>query len=292
MAKHRFNHKKFRVESESKIKLRKISTEAGKELSKECAAQEMQADLKTLSEYQEKLFSSGRNSLLIIFQGMDASGKDGTVRHVMSGINPQGCRVYSFRAPNSEEVQHHFLWRPMRFLPERGLICIFNRSYYEETIVVRVHPEFLNAQMLPPMKNPDDLWEQRFEEIRNFEETLSRNGTKIIKFFLHVSRDEQKMRLLERMKEPEKNWKFNERDLVERGLWADYENAFEAMLPATSTKKSPWYIIPADDKWYARAAVADIIAANLQEMNPEYPVVSEETRLKYAELAKQLEASE
>ena len=210
MSKHSFDAKKFRVKEGDSIKLSKISTKAGKELSKKADGIEaLKVDNASLQEAQNRLFASGQRSLLIILQGMDASGKDGTLRHVISGVNPQGCRIYSFRAPNTEEVQHHFLWRPMRFLPARGMISIFNRSYYEEVMVVRVHPEFLGPQNLPPFKKPMDLWKQRFGEIRNFEQTLVNCGTSVLKFYLHVSRDEQKARLLERLTQSDKRWKFN-----------------------------------------------------------------------------------
>lgn len=288
--KHRFDHKNFRVVEGDKLKLSKLSTAAGKELqSKGHGETALKEDLEVLRAAQDRLFAEGKRSLLIILQGMDAGGKDGTIRHVMSGVNPQGCRVQGFRAPNSEELQHHFLWRPMRFLPEKGMIAIFNRSYYEEVMVVRVHPEFLEAQKLPPVKKLSHLWEQRFEEIRRFEQVISNQGTRILKFFLHVSADEQKKRLLDRLKTPEKRWKFNERDLEERKLWRDYEKAIEDALPATSTKDSPWYIIPADDKWYARAAVADIISSNLTSMDLRYPVVEAEREAQFGELIKQLE---
>ncbi len=289
MSKHSFDAKKFRVKEGDSIKLSKISTKAGKELSKKADGIEaLKVDNASLQEAQNRLFASGHRSLLIILQGMDASGKDGTVRHVISGVNPQGCRIYSFRAPNTEEVQHHFLWRPMRFLPARGMISIFNRSYYEEVMVVRVHPEFLGPQNLPPFKKPMDLWKQRFGEIRNFEQSLVNSGTGILKFYLHVSRDEQKARLLERLTQPEKRWKFNERDLEERKLWEKYEEVTEEVLSATSSKSTPWYIIPADDKWYARAAIADIIAGHLDSLDLEYPKVSPEDEEKFAMLAKQL----
>jgi PPK2 family polyphosphate:nucleotide phosphotransferase len=288
--KHRFDHKEFRVAEGEKLKLSKQSTSAGKELgSKEHGEAALKEDLETLRAAQDRLYAEGKRSLLIILQGMDAGGKDGTIRHVMSGVNPQGCRVHGFRAPNTEELQHHFLWRPMRFLPEKGMIAIFNRSYYEEVLVVRVHPEYLEPQKLPPVKKLSQLWAQRFEEIRQFEKVISNQGTKILKFFLHLSADEQKKRLLERLKTPEKRWKFNERDLEERKLWKDYEKAIEDLLPATSTKESPWYLIPADDKWYARAAVADIISSNLTSMDLRYPVVEAEREARFGELIKQLE---
>lgn len=288
MNKHRFDANKFRVKESESIKLRKISTKAGDELAKKQGVEALTLDNDALQESQNRLFASGHQSLLIVLQGMDASGKDGTVRHVMSGVNPQGCRIYGFRAPNAEELQHHFLWRPMRFLPPRGMISIFNRSYYEEVIVVRVHPEFLGPQNLPPYKTLGDLWNRRYEEIRMFEQTLVNAGTSVLKFFLHVSQDEQKARMLERLTQPAKRWKFNERDLEERKLWDKYQEAIEDALPATSTKSAPWYVIPADDKWYARAAIADIIAAHLESLNLEYPKVSEQDVAKFALLAEQL----
>ncbi len=290
MGKHSFEAKKFRVKEGDAIKLSKISTKAGNELSKKADGIEaLKVDTVALQEAQNRLFASGQRSLLVILQGMDASGKDGTVRHVISGINPQGCRIYSFRAPNTEEVQHHFLWRPMRYLPARGMISIFNRSYYEEVMVVRVHPEFLGPQNLPPYKKPMDLWKQRFEEIRSFEQTLVNSGTSVLKFYLHISREEQKVRLLDRLTQPEKRWKFNERDLEERKLWDKYEEATQDVLSATSSKSTPWYIIPADDKWYARAAVGDIIANHLDSLDLEYPKLSPEDEAKFALLAKQLQ---
>ena len=293
MVKHSFEAKKFRVKEGDSLKLSKISTKAGNELSKkEDGVESLRVDNASLQEAQNRLFAGGKRSVLVVLQGMDASGKDGTVRHVISGVNPQGCRIYSFRAPNTEEVQHHFLWRPMRFLPSRGMISIFNRSYYEEVIVVRVHPEFLGPQNLPPIKKPMDLWKQRYEEIRAFEQTLVDSGTSVLKFYLHVSREEQKVRLLERLTQPEKRWKFNERDLEERKLWDQYEEATNDVLSATSSKSTPWYIIPADDKWYARAAVADIIASHLESLDLEYPRVSPEDEEKFAALAKQLEEQE
>ena len=293
MGKHSFEAKKFRVKEGDPVKLSKVSTKAGNELSKkEDGVESLKVDNASLQEAQNRLFAGRKRSVLVILQGMDASGKDGTVRHVINGVNPQGCRIYSFRAPNTEEVQHHFLWRPMRFLPSRGMISIFNRSYYEEVMVVRVHPEFLGPQNLPPFKKPMDLWKQRYAEIRAFEQTLVDSGTSVLKFYLHVSREEQKVRLLERLTQPDKRWKFNERDLEERKLWDQYEEAANDVLSATSSKSTPWYIIPADDKWYARAAVADIIAGHLEGLDLDYPKVSPEDEAKFAALAKQLEEQE
>ena len=289
MAEHRFEPKKFRVKENEPLNLGKLSTKAGNELlKKEDGVEALRVDNSSLQEAQNKLFAANRQSLLVILQGMDAAGKDGTVRHVMNGVNPQGCRIHSFRAPNTEELQHHFLWRPMRFLPAKGMIAIFNRSYYEEVMVVRVHPEFLTPQNLPPYKKLEDVWKRRYEEIRAFEETLVHSGTSVLKFYLHISQETQKERLMERLTQPDKRWKFNERDLEERKLWEQYQEAAEEALPATSTKETPWFVIPADDKWYARAAVADIIAGHLESLDLQYPTVSAEDETKFAALAERL----
>jgi PPK2 family polyphosphate:nucleotide phosphotransferase len=289
MAEHCFEPKKFRVKENEPLNLGKLSTKAGNELlKKEDGVEALRVDNSSLQEAQNKLFAANRQSLLVILQGMDAAGKDGTVRHVMNGVNPQGCRIHGFRAPNTEELQHHFLWRPMRFLPAKGMIAIFNRSYYEEVMVVRVHPEFLTPQNLPPYKKLEDVWKRRYEEIRAFEETLVHSGTSVLKFYLHISRETQKERLMERLTQPDKRWKFNERDLEERKLWKQYQEAAEEALPATSTKATPWFVIPADDKWYARAAVADIIAGHLESLDLQYPPVSAEDETKFAALAERL----
>lgn len=287
--KHRFDHKKFFVSPKKKLKLSKISTSAGDELDgKKIASDVLAADVTALTEAQEVLYASGSDSLLIIFQGMDAAGKDSTIRHVIGAVNPQGCRVTSFKAPSDEEVEHHFLWRPMKHLPKRGMMAIFNRSYYEEVLVVRVHPKFLDSQRLPDYKSHKELWMQRFEDIRQFEEHLTRNKTHVLKFFLHVSRDEQKARFLERLENPEKHWKFNPRDLDERQLWDSYQEAFEEALTATSTEVCPWYVIPMDSKWYGRAAIADIIAAKLEDLRLKYPKVTKQQKATFAEHATQL----
>jgi PPK2 family polyphosphate:nucleotide phosphotransferase len=275
MQNHRFNASKFRVEYDSRVKLGKLATEAGDELKgKAQGAEALEADITSLQEAQERLYASNRRALLVILQGMDTAGKDGIIRHVLRGVSPMGCRVHSFRAPNTEELEHHFLWRPMRFLPPKGMIAIFNRSYYEEVLVVRVHPKFLTPQNLLPYKSLGDLWERRYREIRSFEKTLVESGTSVLKFYLHISRKEQRKRLLERLEDPSKHWKFNAGDLEERELWSDYISAFEDALSNTSTPEAPWYVIPADDKWYARAAVADIIAAHLESLDLEFPEVS------------------
>ena len=286
---HRFDPQKFCVKEGESLRLSKIPTKAGNELEGKAQGREaLDADLKQLQESQERLFANGQRSLLVILQGMDTSGKDGIIRHVFRGLNPQGCRVIGFKAPNSEELGHHFLWRPMRYLPPKGLVSIFNRSYYEEVLVVRVHPKFLDAQNLMPYKKLSDLWKRRYEEIRMFEQTLVESGTSVLKIYLHISRDEQRKRLLERLDVAEKHWKFNAGDLQERKLWKQYEEAFEEALPATSTEQAPWYVIPSDDKWYARAAVADLISGHLDKLDLEYPKVSPEELAKYKSYIEEL----
>jgi PPK2 family polyphosphate:nucleotide phosphotransferase len=234
----------------------------------------LQIGVDALSAMQDILYAQDKWSLLIIFQAMDAAGKDGAIKHVMSGVNPQGCQVTSFKAPSSEELDHDFLWRCQKHLPERGRIGIFNRSYYEEVLVVRVHEEILMNQKLPKKLITKDIWEDRFQDIRNYEKYLNRNGTVVIKFFLNVSKKEQKERFIERIDDPDKNWKFSTGDVKERQYWDDYMNAYEELIKNTSTEKSPWYIIPADDKYYARIAIASAIITALDELDLEYPSVS------------------
>ena len=214
--------------------------------------------------------------VLLMFQVMDAAGKDGAIKHVMSGVNPQGCQVYSFKAPTSEDLDHDYLWRCMKCLPERGRIGIFNRSYYEEALVVRVHPEFLEKQKLPPELVTKNIWEERFQDIRNFERYLTRNGVAIRKFFLHVSNKEQKKRFLERIEEPEKNWKFSANDAKEREHWDDYMEAYEDMIRNTATKSAPWYVVPADNKWFTRVVVAAAVIEGLSSLDLHYPEVGKE----------------
>lgn len=237
--------------------------------------------VKALAAMQDILYAQDKWSVLIIFQAMDAAGKDGAIKHVMSGINPQGCQVSSFKGPSSEELDHDYLWRCQKHLPERGRIGIFNRSYYEEVLVVRVHEQILKGQKIPEKLINENIWENRLEDIRNFEKYLNRNGTVVIKFFLNVSKEEQKRRFIERVDNPDKNWKFSAADAKERGYWNDYMHAYEELIKNTSTKKSPWYVIPADDKSYARIAIASAIIHALDEMDLEYPKVSAE---KIAEL--------
>ena len=239
--------------------------------SKEAAKKHVRAAVEKMGALQEKLYADDRHALLLIFQAMDAAGKDSAIEHVMSGVNPQGCQVYSFKQPSSEELDHDFLWRTNKCLPERGRIGIFNRSYYEEVLVVRVHPEILAKQRLPPSVVGKDIWKQRFEDINGMERYLSRQGTVIRKFFLHVSRKEQRRRFLARLDTPEKNWKFSAADLKERDFWKHYMLAYEEMIAATSTKHAPWYVIPADNKWYTRMLISDIVVDTLRGMKLSFP---------------------
>jgi len=269
----------LRVRPSSKVRLKSIDTDStGSYESKETAKKHLQQGVQELRKMQELLYAQDQQALLLVFQAMDGAGKDSTIEHVMSGVNPQGCQVFSFKTPSHEDLDHDFLWRTAKCLPERGRIGIFNRSYYEETLVVRVHPEFLEKQRLPRELSTDRMWDHRFEDIRNWEKYLTRNGTVIRKFFLHVSKDEQKRRFLARLEEPEKNWKFSANDVKERALWDDYQRAYEDMLGATSTAYAPWHIIPADHKWFARLAVADIVIDTLRSMKLHFPKLSKETR--------------
>jgi len=249
------------------------------------AKESLAGGIDVLAELQDKLYAQDRWAVLLIFQAMDAAGKDGAIKHVMSGINPQGCQVYSFKAPTSDDLDHDYLWRCQKCLPERGRIGIFNRSYYEETLVVRVHPEFLTKQKLPPDVLTRDIWKERFQDIRGFERYLSRNGVAICKFFLHVSRKEQKKRFLERLENPEKNWKFSSADLTERGFWDDYMEAYEDMIQNTATKKAPWYVVPADNKWFTRLVVAAAVIDTLASLDLHYPNV-DQAKLKELAAAK------
>lgn len=271
--------KQYCVGNGENFKLKDYETKASFNLGSEEKSLEketLEIGVKALAAMQDTLYAQDRWSLLIIFQAMDAAGKDGAIKHVMSGINPQGCQVSSFKAPSSEELDHDFLWRCQKHLPERGRIGIFNRSYYEEVLVVRVHEQILKSQKLPEKLITKDIWEDRFQDIRNFEKYLNRNGTIVIKFFLNVSKEEQKKRFLERIDDPDKNWKFSAADAKERGYWKDYMHAYEELIKNTSTEKSPWYVIPADNKAYARIAIASAIIHALDELDLEYPTVSDE----------------
>ena len=231
--------------------------------------------IEALAELQDMLYAQDSWAVLLIFQAMDAAGKDGTIKHVMSGVNPQGCQVTPFKTPSPEDLDHDYLWRCVKSLPARGHIGIFNRSYYEETLVVRVHPEFLDKQKIPPELVTKDIWKERYKDIRSFERYLTRNGVVVRKFFLHVSKKEQKRRVLERLENPEKNWKFSPSDLKERAFWDDYMQAYEDMIRHTATKDAPWYVVPADNKWFTRVVVASAVAGTLGSLDLRYPKVAE-----------------
>jgi len=291
----------FRVPPGKKIRLKNYATdwaqtkeleELGKDEVKERAQELLAQNLKDLAEMQDSLYADDRYALLLILQAMDAAGKDGTIEHVMSGVNPQGCQVFSFKQPSAEELDHNFLWRCMKSLPECGRIGIFNRSYYEDVLVVRVHSEWLDKQQLPPGKRGKSFWEERYDDINAFERHLVRNGTIVLKFFLNVSKQEQKRRFLERLDRPEKNWKFSVADVNERHYWDDYMKAYQSALSATSTDWAPWYIVPADHKWVTRAVVADIVTSALRKLDLHYPKMTEEQRQALAEARRLLEAED
>jgi PPK2 family polyphosphate:nucleotide phosphotransferase len=285
------NHDHFLVPPGKKISLKDYDPDyTGEFENKEQAETKLREDVQKLASYQDVLYAQNTYSLLIIFQAMDASGKDSTIKHVMSGVDPQGCQVFSFKSPSAEELDHDYLWRSAKSLPERGRIGIFNRSYYEEVLIVRVHPQILDSQQLPPEAKTEDLWQRRFEEINGFERYLTRNGIVVLKFFLHVSKEKQRDRFLKRINTPEKNWKFSLNDVKERKHWDDYMAAYEDAFNHTSTEEAPWYIIPADNKWFMRTAVADVIITKLASLNLTYPTASEEHKqelLKAKELLEQ-----
>jgi PPK2 family polyphosphate:nucleotide phosphotransferase len=280
----------FRVPGGTKVKLKRWPTlvkpkyESKKEYSKL-----LQEQVEQLSSLQRLHYASNRYAVLLIFQAMDAAGKDGAIRHVMSGVNPQGCQVFSFKHPSATELDHDFLWRSTRELPERGRIGIFNRSYYEEVLIVRVHPEILQGQRLPEhLLDEKSLWRGRYQSIVDLEAHLRRNGTRIIKFFLHLSKDEQRKRFLERIDDPDKNWKFSLADMKERRFWKQYRKAYEACLSATSTEDNPWYVVPADDKENARLIVAEIILDVFKQLKMAYPAPTDERRLELQQIRKRL----
>jgi PPK2 family polyphosphate:nucleotide phosphotransferase len=281
----------FRVNDGNGFQLKNQETNAHFKLGaedKSLVKETLALGVDALATMQEVLYAQDKWSLLLVFQAMDAAGKDGAIKHVMSGVNPQGCQVSSFKAPSSEEIDHDFLWRCQKHLPERGRIGIFNRSYYEEVLVVRVHEQILKAQKLAEELITENIWEERFEDIRNFEKYLHRNGTIVIKFFLNVSKEEQKNRFIERIDDADKNWKFSSADAKERGYWNDYMHAYEEMIQNTATNDAPWYIIPADNKSYARIAIASAIIHTLDEMELEYPKVSDEKIAELNEIKKAL----
>jgi len=270
----------FRVSKGSDFRLKDVdpsdtldfTTDQDKPKAKEALA----AGRLALAELQETLYAQDKWAVLIMFQAMDAAGKDGAIEHVMSGVNPQGCQVSSFKSPSSEDLDHDYLWRCMKALPNRGNIGIFNRSYYEELLVVRVHPEYLQKQKLPPELVTKHIWKERFEDIRNFEQYLAHNGVLVRKFFLHVSKKEQKRRFMDRINDPSKNWKFSSNDAAERDYWDDYMDAYEDMIRNTATKEAPWYVVPADNKWFTRLVVAAAVVEALDSLGLQYPKVGKE----------------
>lgn len=281
----------FRVRENAEVNLRKWPTRIDPAYKSKKQYRELLEDhVARLSALQQLLYASNRHAVLLIFQAMDAAGKDGAIKHVMSGVNPQGCQVFSFKHPSPTELQHDFLWRTTRDLPERGRIGIFNRSYYEEVLVVRVHPEILRGEGLPdPHRHESTIWHDRYRSIRNLERHLSANGTRIIKFYLHLSKKEQRKRFLERIDEPEKNWKFSTADIEERKFWKDYMMAYEQCIGATSTHDAPWYVVPADDKENARLIVSQVIVDTLEELKMTYPRASEERLRELQSIRKRLE---
>jgi PPK2 family polyphosphate:nucleotide phosphotransferase len=269
----------YRVTDGARFRLKDIDPrDTGGIVSRTRALASLQKDIGRLSRLQEKLYAQRRWGLLLIFQAMDAAGKDGTIKHVMSGVNPQGCQVFSFKAPSSEELDHDFMWRTSRCLPERGRIGIFNRSYYEEVLVARVHPEILATQRLPDSLMTKDVWQERFTDIAAFERYLTRNGIVVRKFFLHLSRDEQRRRFESRLDRPEKNWKFSLGDAKERQQWKAYMHAYEEMIRHTSSKHAPWYVVPADNKWYTRLVVAAAVIDALEDMALKFPKIDSAKR--------------
>ena len=269
----------YRIDDGKQFRLKDFDpADTGRWHSVEQAKEHLLKDVARLEDLQSKLYAQDRWAVLLIFQAMDAAGKDGTIKHVMSGVNPQGCQVYSFKVPSEAELQHDFLWRTTQHLPERGHIGIFNRSYYEEVLVVRVHPRSLEKEKLPAPLLTKNIWEERFEDIRGFERHMARSGTVIRKFFLHLSRKEQKRRFLARLEEPEKNWKFSAADIHEREYWDDYQKAYEDMIRNTASKHAPWYVIPADNKWFTHLAVSAAIVETLEELSLAYPKVDASKR--------------
>ena len=283
----------FRVENGGKFRLKSFNPgdTGGLKLEKDHAAELLDKGVETLAALQDKLYAQDKRALLLVFQAMDAAGKDGTIKHVLSGVNPQGCQVYSFKAPSAEELDHDFLWRTTKCLPERGRIGIFNRSYYEEVLVVKVHPQILAGQKLPPEVVSKHVWQERYEDIASFERYLSRNGVVVVKFFLNVSKKEQKKRFLDRLVEPDKNWKFALGDADERKHWDSYMEAYEDAIRATATPWAPWYVVPADNKWFTRLVVASAVIDALERMDLAYPEVDDAKKAELEQARVALEAS-
>ena len=280
----------FGITDGGRFRLRQIDPDDTQGIdSKQETAGLLKHGLDQLCDMQEKLYAQGTWAVLLIIQGMDASGKDSVIKHVMTGVNPQGCEVSSFKAPSAEELAHDFLWRTTRRLPERGRIGVFNRSYYEEVLVVRVHPELLDAERLPPSLVSPHIWKERFEDINAFERHLHRSGVLVRKFFLHVSKKEQRERFLERIETPAKNWKFSARDVVERAHWPEYMAAYEDMIRHTATAEAPWYVVPADHKWFARLVVAAVVVESLKELDLSFPTIDRDKRKELEAARKALE---
>jgi PPK2 family polyphosphate:nucleotide phosphotransferase len=283
---------RYRIDQGKKFSLQEFDPGDTAGLAKEFkddSKQLLQRSTELLTDLQDKLYAQDRWALLLIFQAMDAAGKDGTIKHVMSGVNPQGCEVFSFKSPSQEELEHGYLWRTSKCTPARGNIGIFNRSYYEEVLAVRVHPEFLEQQHLPERCVNGDIWKERFQDIADFERYATRNGIAIRKFFLNLSKEEQKRRFLERLDAPEKNWKFSAADIRERGYWNEYQKSYEEMIRHTSSKRAPWFVVPADNKWFTRLVVSSVIVDALQEMKLAYPEVRAEKRKALAAARRELE---
>lgn len=280
----------YRVEDGKRFRLKDFDpADTGKMRSKEHAAAALQRGIDQLQDSQDKLYAQDQWAVLLIFQALDAAGKDSTIKHVMSGVNPQGCQVYSFKAPSEEELNHDYLWRTTQRLPERGRIGIFNRSYYEEVLVVRVHADLLKQEKIPPSLISKTIWQQRFEDICGFERYLSHNGVVVCKFFLHLSKGEQSKRFLARLEEPEKNWKFSATDIHEREYWSDYMAAYEDMIRNTATAAAPWYVVPADHKWFTRLVVAAAVIDTLEGLSLSFPGVDPQKRKKLEEARQLLE---
>jgi len=282
--------KKYRIESGKGFRLKDFDpADTGKIASEDEAKDLLAEGIQSMSDLQEKLYAQDRWGLLLMFQAMDAAGKDGAIKHVMSGINPQGCEVTSFKTPSSEELNHDYLWRSMCKIPERGRIGIFNRSYYEEVLVVRVHPEVLKAERIPPTLVTKQIWDERYDDIRRYERYLTRNGLVICKFFLHLSKKEQKKRFLARLDHPDKNWKFSAADVKERGYWDEYQSAYEDLIKQTATPYAPWYVVPADNKWFTRVVVAGAIVDALEGLQLSYPKLTAAQKRDMAEAQRKLD---
>jgi PPK2 family polyphosphate:nucleotide phosphotransferase len=293
MGNKKFNTEKFKILPTQSLSLKDFDPEMhdGFNNEKEAKAQ-LKKDIKSMKKLQYKLYAENKKSLLIVFQAMDAAGKDGTIKHIFSGVNPQGCRVHSFKQPSNNELEHDYLWRHYNKLPERGMIGIFNRSHYENVLITKVHPEFILNENLPDIKKVSDIddrfWEKRYEQINGFEKTISENGTTILKFFLNVSKEEQKNRFLARIENEDKNWKFSSADIKERGFWNDYQKAYEMAIMNTSTDFAPWHIVPANNKWFTRVAIGRIIVDTLERMNCKIPELAADEKLKLLNAKEQL----